>query len=188
MATKQFKAESKRLLDLMIHSIYTHKEIFLRELISNASDAIDKLYYRALSENITGLSRDDFAITLTIDKESRTLTVSDNGCGMTRDELESNLGTIAKSGSLAFKKEKEAKTVLIPFHADRQLDYNKQVFYRGGYLFLQSIKAMNFAKIQEQGFIPLYKREAITDALHEVSGFRTKKINRKYLRLILCIF
>ena len=93
----------------MIHSIYTHKEIFLRELISNASDAIDKLYYRALSENITGLSRDDFAITLTIDKESRTLTVSDNGCGMTRDELESNLGTIAKSGSLAFKKEKEAK-------------------------------------------------------------------------------
>lgn len=108
-ATKQFKAESKRLLDLMIHSIYTHKEIFLRELISNASDAIDKLYYRALSENITGLSRDDFAITLTIDKESRTLTVSDNGCGMTRDELESNLGTIAKSGSLAFKKEKEAK-------------------------------------------------------------------------------
>lgn len=109
MATKQFKAESKRLLDLMIHSIYTHKEIFLRELISNASDAIDKLYYRALSENITGLSRDDFAITLTIDKESRTMTVSDNGCGMTRDELESNLGTIAKSGSLAFKKEKEAK-------------------------------------------------------------------------------
>ena len=104
MATKQFKAESKRLLDLMIHSIYTHKEIFLRELISNASDAIDKLYYRALSENITGLSRDDFAITLTIDKESRTLTVSDNGCGMTRDELESNLGTIAKSGSLAYKK------------------------------------------------------------------------------------
>ena len=79
-----------------------------------------------------------------------------------------------------YKKEKEAKTV--------QLDYNKQVFYRGGYLFLQSIKAMNFAKIQEQGFIPLYKREAITDALHEVSGFRTKKINRKYLRLILCIF
>lgn len=109
MATKQFKAESKRLLDLMIHSIYTHKEIFLRELISNASDAIDKLYYRALSENITGLSRDDFAITLTIDKENRTLTVSDNGCGMTREELENNLGTIAQSGSLAFKKENEAK-------------------------------------------------------------------------------
>ena len=78
-----------------------------------------------------------------------------------------------QNGEMNEKKEKEAKTVLIPFHADRQLDYNKQVFYRGGYLFLQSIKAMNFAKIQEQGFIPLYKREAITDALHEVSGFRT---------------
>ncbi len=109
MANKQFKAESKRLLDLMIHSIYTHKEIFLRELISNASDAIDKLYYRALSENITGLSRDDFAIHLSIDKENRTFTVSDNGCGMTKEELETNLGTIAKSGSLSFKKENEAK-------------------------------------------------------------------------------
>ncbi len=109
MAAKQFKAESKRLLDLMIHSIYTHKEIFLRELISNASDAIDKLYYRALSENITGLSRDDFSIFLSIDKENRILTVSDNGCGMTKEELENNLGTIAKSGSLAFKKENEAK-------------------------------------------------------------------------------
>ncbi len=109
MAAKQFKAESKRLLDLMIHSIYTHKEIFLRELISNASDAIDKLYYRALSEDITGLSRDDFSILLSIDKDKRILTVSDNGCGMTKEELENNLGTIAKSGSLAFKKENEAK-------------------------------------------------------------------------------
>ena len=105
MKTKQFKAESKRLLDLMINSIYTHKEIFLRELISNASDAIDKLYYHSLNENITGLSRDDFAINLSIDRENRTLTVIDNGIGMSRDELESNLGTIAKSGSLAFKQE-----------------------------------------------------------------------------------
>lgn len=105
MKTKQFKAESKRLLDMMIHSIYTHREIFLRELISNASDAIDKLYYHSLNENITGLSRDDFAINLSIDKENRTLTVADNGIGMSRDELESNLGTIAKSGSLAFKQE-----------------------------------------------------------------------------------
>lgn len=109
MAAKQFKAESKRLLDLMIHSIYTHKEIFLRELISNASDAIDKLYYRALSEDITGLSRDDFSIFLSIDKDKRILSISDNGCGMTKEELENNLGTIAKSGSLAFKKENEAK-------------------------------------------------------------------------------
>ena len=109
MGTKQFKAESKRLLDLMINSIYTHKEIFLRELISNASDAIDKLYYRSLSENLTGVSREDFSIDLAIDKEARILTVEDNGIGMTKVELENNLGVIAKSGSLAFKKENEAK-------------------------------------------------------------------------------
>ena len=109
MKTKQFKAESKRILDLMINSIYTNKEIFLRELISNASDAIDKLYYRSLTEGVTGLNRSDFAITITPDKEKRTLTISDNGCGMTAEELENNLGTIAKSGSLAFKKENEAK-------------------------------------------------------------------------------
>ncbi|MBR6607335.1 MAG: ATP-binding protein, partial [Oscillospiraceae bacterium] len=109
MAKKQFKAESKRLMDLMINSIYTHKEVFLRELISNASDAIDKLYYHALSENITGLSRDSFSIRIAANPENRTLTLSDNGCGMTREELEQNLGTIAKSGSLHFKKENEAK-------------------------------------------------------------------------------
>ena len=100
---KQFKAESKRLLDLMINSIYTHKEIFLRELISNASDAIDKLYYQALTDGQTGLNRDDFVIRVLSDKENRTLTITDNGCGMTKDELEANLGTIAKSGSLNFK-------------------------------------------------------------------------------------
>ena len=109
MKMKQFKAESKRLLDLMINSIYTHKEIFLRELISNASDAIDKLYYHALSDGNTGLNRDDFSIELAIDKENRTLTITDNGCGMTKEELEKNLGVIAKSGSLAFKQENEAK-------------------------------------------------------------------------------
>ena len=107
MAKKQFKAESKRLLDLMINSIYTHKEIFLRELISNASDAIDKLYYHALSQGITGLNRDDFYIRLTLDKENGLLLVEDNGCGMDRDELENNLGTIAKSGSFNFKNENE---------------------------------------------------------------------------------
>ena len=109
MKMKQFKAESKRLLDLMINSIYTHKEIFLREIISNASDAIDKLYYHALSDGNTGLNRDDFSIELAIDKENRTLTITDNGCGMTKEELENNLGVIAKSGSLAFKQENEAK-------------------------------------------------------------------------------
>lgn len=109
MAKKQFKAESKRLLDLMINSIYTHKEIFLRELISNASDAIDKLYYRSLTEGNTGLSRDDFTITIEADKDARTLKIIDNGMGMTKEELEKNLGTIAKSGSLDFKSEIENK-------------------------------------------------------------------------------
>lgn len=109
MAMKQFKAESKRLLDLMINSIYTHREIFLHELISNASDAIDKLYYRALTDGDTGLSRDDFAIDIALDKDARTLTIADNGCGMTKEELENNLGTIAKSGSLNFKKDNEQK-------------------------------------------------------------------------------
>ncbi|WP_326974581.1 molecular chaperone HtpG [Caproicibacter sp. BJN0012] len=109
MPIKPFQAESKHLLDLMIHSIYTHKEIFLRELISNASDAIDKLYYKALSEENTGLNRDDFLIRILPDKEKRTLTISDNGCGMTKEELETNLGTIAKSGSLDFKNEFESK-------------------------------------------------------------------------------
>ena len=107
MAKKKFKAESKRLLDMMINSIYTHKEIFLRELISNASDAIDKLYYHSLSENLSGLNRDDFAIRIEVDKEARTLKISDNGCGMTEDELENNLGVIAQSGSFQFKKEND---------------------------------------------------------------------------------
>lgn len=109
MKKKQFKAESKKLLDMMINSIYTHKEIFLRELISNASDAIDRLYYKQLEENIAGLSRSDYFIKVTADKEGRTLIIEDNGIGMTRDELENNLGTIAKSGSFDFKKNNEAK-------------------------------------------------------------------------------
>ncbi len=105
METKQFKAESKRLLDMMIHSIYTHKEIFLRELISNASDAIDKLYFRSLTDDKVGLSKDDFAIWLYADKDARTLKIVDNGIGMTEEELENNLGTIANSGSFKFKNE-----------------------------------------------------------------------------------
>ena len=107
MAKKQFKAESKRLLDLMINSIYTHQEIFLREMISNASDAIDKLAYLALTDEKVGLNRSDFAIELKADEAARTLTVSDNGIGMDRDEMENNLGTICKSGSLQFKKDME---------------------------------------------------------------------------------
>ena len=109
MAKKEFQAESKRLLDLMINSIYTHKEIFLRELISNASDAIDKLYYRTLEDGATGLSREDFFIRLDVDKEARTLSITDNGIGMTQEELDNNLGVIARSGSLQFKQEAEKK-------------------------------------------------------------------------------
>lgn len=107
MGKKQFKAESKKLMDMMINSIYTHKDIFLRELISNASDALDKRYYHAMSKGETGMDRADYKINLSVDKENRLLTVSDNGCGMTKQELESNLGTIAKSGSLDFKSDLE---------------------------------------------------------------------------------
>ena len=105
MAKKQFKAESKRLLDLMINSIYTHKEIFLREIISNASDACDKLCYLALTDDSVGMNRKDFKIELKVDKENRTLTVSDNGIGMDKEDLENNLGVIASSGSYKFKQE-----------------------------------------------------------------------------------
>ena len=107
MEKQQFKAESQRLLDLMINSIYTHREIFLREIISNASDAIDKLAYTALTDDKVGINRDEFAITITRDPENRTLTVSDNGIGMSKDEMIENLGTIAKSGSLGFKQAME---------------------------------------------------------------------------------
>lgn len=109
MRKKQFKAESKKLLDMMINSIYTHKEIFLRELISNASDAIDKLYFKSLTDDSVGMNRSDFQIRIDADKENRTLTITDNGIGMTAEELEQNLGTIAKSGSLNFKKENDTE-------------------------------------------------------------------------------
>ena len=108
MAKKQFKAESKRLLDLMIHSIYTHREIFLRELISNASDAIDKLCFKSLTDENVGMARSDFRIRLTCDKDNGILIISDNGIGMTKEDMENNLGVIARSGSLAFKKELDA--------------------------------------------------------------------------------
>ena len=109
MAKKQFKTESKKLLDMMVNSIYTNKEIFLRELISNASDAIDKSYFASLTDASIGKSREDYEIRLTADKDSRTLTISDNGCGMTREDLEQNLGVIAKSGSFDFKNDPDHK-------------------------------------------------------------------------------
>ena len=109
MAKKQFKTESKKLLDMMVNSIYTHKEIFLRELISNASDAIDKLYFKSLTDDTVSLSREDFEIRISLDKENHILTLTDNGIGMTKEELENNLGTIAKSGSFDFKNDPEHK-------------------------------------------------------------------------------
>ena len=107
MKEKQFKAESKRLLDLMINSIYTNKEIFLRELISNASDALDKRYYNSMTQKKETVDRDKLNIKISLDKENKILTIEDNGCGMNKEELENNLGTIAKSGSLAFKEAQE---------------------------------------------------------------------------------
>ena len=111
MAKKEFQAESKKLMDMMINSIYTNKEIFLRELISNASDAIDKLYYKSLTDTSVGMNKGDFRILITRDKENRLLTISDNGIGMTKDELEKNLGTIAHSGSLDFKKDNQDESI-----------------------------------------------------------------------------
>lgn len=109
MEKKQFQAESKRLLEMMINSIYTQKEIFLRELISNASDAIDKIYYKALTDDQLVFDKENYYIKVTADKDNRTLTLRDTGIGMTKEELENNLGVIAKSGSLAFKNENESK-------------------------------------------------------------------------------
>lgn len=109
MAKKQFKAESKRLLEMMINSIYTQREIFLRELVSNASDAIDKIYYRALTDDQLAFNKDDYFIKIKADKATRTLVISDTGIGMTKDEMENNLGIIANSGSFAFKNENELK-------------------------------------------------------------------------------
>ena len=111
MAMRQFKAESKKLLDLMINSIYTNREIFLRELISNASDACDKRYFKSLTDTSIGITKDDLKIHIQPDKENRTLTIRDNGIGMTKEELEKNLGTIAKSGSLDFKTENQSDNI-----------------------------------------------------------------------------
>ena len=109
MEKKQFQAESKRLLEMMINSIYSQKEVFLRELISNASDAIDKIYYKALTDDNLTFEKDNYYIKVVPDKEKRTLKIMDTGIGMTKEELENNLGIIAKSGSLAFKTENEIK-------------------------------------------------------------------------------
>lgn len=169
MRQKQFKAESKKLLDLMINSIYTHKEIFLRELISNASDAIDKLYFRSLTDEAVGLTKDDFCIRLTVDKESRTLTVSDNGIGMTDEELDNNLGIIAKSGSQKFKAE----------NSDENIDIIGQfgVGFYSSFMVSKNVKVISRSFGSEQAFcwessgvdgytiVPAEKESAGTDII-----------------------
>lgn len=145
MEKKQFQAESKRLLEMMVHSIYSQKEIFLRELISNASDAIDKIYYKALTDDSITFNKDDYFIKVKVDKDNRTLTITDTGIGMTKEELEDNLGTIAKSGSLAFKKEvdmEEGQEIIGQFGvgfyssfmvADKVTVYTKSLYSDQGY-------------------------------------------------------
>ena len=128
MEKKEFKSESRRLLDLMINSIYTNKDIFLRELISNASDALDKLYYRSLTDEKVKVDKDDLLIHLAFNKDERTITITDSGCGMTKEELEENLGTIAKSGSLAFKSENEKKEDILG-HSQLVLYFGNHIWY-----------------------------------------------------------
>ena len=147
MAKKQFKTESKKLLDMMVNSIYTHKEIFLRELISNASDAIDKLYFRSLTDDSVTLKHGDYEIRLTADKDARTLTITDNGCGMTRDELENNLGTIAKSGSFDFKQD-DSNTAE---HIDIIGQFG--VGFYSAFMVADNIKVMSRAYGEDQAYI-----------------------------------
>lgn len=141
---KQFQAESKRLLDLMINSIYTHKEIFLRELISNASDATDKLYYKALTENISGITKDELAIDIAIDKENRILTIQDHGIGMGKEELETHLGTIANSGSFAFKNENE--------HEDIDIIGQFGVGFYSAFMVAKKVEVISKKYGEEQGY------------------------------------
>ncbi|MDE5753992.1 MAG: molecular chaperone HtpG [Oscillospiraceae bacterium] len=139
METKAFQAESKKLLDMMIHSIYTHKEIFLRELISNASDAIDKLYFRSLTDDSVGLNKGDFFIRLDLNKTDRTITITDNGIGMTAEELEHNLGTIASSGSLKFK-------------TDNKLDADQQIIGQFGVGFYSAFMVAKRVTVYSRAF------------------------------------
>lgn len=145
MAKKKFKAESGRLLDLMINSIYTHKEIFLRELISNASDAMDKLYFASLTDENIGMSREDFKIGIELDKDTRTISISDNGIGMTKEELENNLGVICKSGTLAFKSEND-------INDDIDVIGQFGVGFYSAFMVSKKIKVTSLAYGQEQAY------------------------------------
>lgn len=170
MAKKQFKAESKRLLDMMINSIYTHNEIFLRELISNASDAIDKLYYKKITENETGLSRDDFAIKIETDKEKRLLRISDNGIGMSKSELEDNLGTIAKSGSLMFKSQESETEDSKKAMEDIDIIGQFGVGFYSAFMVADSISVISKAYGEEKAYIW---------ESHGVDGYTVKENERR---------
>ncbi len=162
METKAFQAESKKLLDMMIHSIYTHKEIFLRELISNASDAIDKLYFRSLTDDSVGLNKEDFAIRIDVDKEARTIRISDNGIGMTAEELEQNLGTIASSGSLKFK-------------TDNQLSEDQQIIGQFGVGFYSAFMVAKRVTVYSKAF---GQDEAYAWSSEGVEGYTIHKCDK----------
>ena len=161
MAKKQFKAESKKLMDMMINSIYTHKEIFLRELISNASDALDKRYYHCL-QNGESMNREDYKIKLSIDKENRTLTISDNGCGMSEKDLENNLGTIAKSGSLDFKTDMDKEN-------DVEIIGQFGVGFYSAFMVSDNVKVLSKALGSDEAF--LWESEG-------VDGYTVKKADK----------
>ncbi len=162
METKAFQAESKKLLDMMIHSIYTHKEIFLRELISNASDAIDKLYFRSLTDEGVGMNRDEFFIRIDLDKEARTITITDNGIGMTAEELENNLGTIASSGSLKFK-------------TDNKLGEDQQIIGQFGVGFYSAFMVAKRVTVYSKAF---GQDEAYQWASEGVEGYTIQKCDK----------
>ncbi|MBQ7013497.1 MAG: molecular chaperone HtpG [Oscillospiraceae bacterium] len=162
METKAFQAESKKLLDMMIHSIYTHKEIFLRELISNASDAIDKLYFRSLTDEGVGMNRDEFFIRIDLDKEARTITITDNGIGMTAEELENNLGTIASSGSLKFK-------------TDNKLGEDQQIIGQFGVGFYYAFMVAKRVTVYSKAF---GQDEAYQWASEGVEGYTIQKCDK----------
>ena len=162
METKAFQAESKKILDMMIHSIYTHKEIFLRELISNASDAIDKLYFRSLTDEGVGMNRDEFFIRIDLDKEARTITITDNGIGMTAEELENNLGTIASSGSLKFK-------------TDNKLGEDQQIIGQFGVGFYSAFMVAKRVTVYSKAF---GQDEAYQWASEGVEGYTIQKCDK----------
>ena len=198
MPKKEFKAESKRLMDLMINSIYTNKEIFLREIISNASDAIDKLYYRSLTDKNIKINQKEFEINISIDEENRTLTISDNGCGMTREELENNLGTIAKSGSKTFKDENEYKKDIdiigqfgVGFYSAFMVSKNVKVISRSydsdeSYQFIsEGIDGYKIEKAEKENYgtdVILTIRDDNNDEIYSefLDSFRIKGLIKKY--------